>query len=191
MSEKKPTIQRWYDRKPEIAQAIASLSTMPYEVQSIIGEGIIMLAERDYQAHELMRTLPRLGLEKMLGIKCSNRKKRGYDNNPMTHKAVNYVYILSYENQELISQQIVELSTYITEYLKTCRAFNTEPTPEELSQITQSFLDSGSDEVRRFIYQYREQFIDNIAKKINQYPKLNEFLSDTRYGMRLQPVGAR
>jgi hypothetical protein len=50
---------RFYDQEPSVSQAVELLLVLPNELQSIIADGISMIAEQEFRANGFMiKTLP-------------------------------------------------------------------------------------------------------------------------------------
>ncbi len=160
------THQRWYDKHKSLGKCIELLESFPPEIQSIIAEGIITLSERECQAHEILQSLKSMGAEKILGMYKSKNKRRSYDNDPTLHRAMTYLYVLSEENQLFMASQIMDLLNYIYDYLKTCKAFEADPTVEEVASVTRTFVDSGSSEAKQFLEQVRTEFKTKLTSAI-------------------------
>src|SRR5690606_18151945 len=101
--------KRWYDRQPRLSQAVRLMMLFPDEVKSIISDGIMLLANREFQVSEQMNSFRTLGSEKILGLYKSKNKRREYDQNELLHKAMNYLYILSEKNQDFMAEHILQL----------------------------------------------------------------------------------
>jgi len=112
--------RRWYDQRPQVSNTINLMVSFPPEIQTIIGEGIVYLADKEFLANEQMHALKSLGSEKTLGLYRSKSKKRDYDNNPLLHKIINYLYVLSEKNQDFMAKQVMEL--VIQDYFNTVLA---------------------------------------------------------------------
>jgi len=83
---------RFYDQEPSVSQAVELLLVLPQEMQSIIADGISLIAEQEFRANELMKELKSLGTEKVLAVYKSKQKKRAYDKNHAVHRAINYLW---------------------------------------------------------------------------------------------------
>src|SRR5690242_14856760 len=93
------TFKRWYDRQPKLSQAFKLIILLPDEVRSIISESLMLIANREFNANERENSFRTLGHDKILGLHKSKNKRREYDQNELLHKAMNYLYILSDDNQ--------------------------------------------------------------------------------------------
>lgn len=174
---------RWYDSKPTIIKSVQILEAFPKEVQQIIAQGIIDMANNEFEASELMKSYKSMGSEKIMGLHKSQNKCRSLDQNPETYKAMSYMYVLSEENQVLMAQKIVEVSEFIYEYFKTCKVFHQDPSPEEINAITQTYVKDGSEETARFL-----SALENIVRdrKQEESSAQGQFIyEDSRQGMRI------
>lgn len=157
--------KRWYDRQPKLAQAVRLMFLFPVEIKSLICEGLVLIANREFDVNETNNSFRTVGVEKVLGMHKSKNRRREYDQNEVLHKAMNYLYILSEENQDLMADHILELVNYIHEYLSACQAFKKEPTIEDVARITQTYVEKGSQEVARFLEELRRHFHRQLMKQ--------------------------
>lgn len=127
--------QRWYDQEPTLSQAVNLLESFPMEIQAIIAEGIIDLAEQECQAREMTTSLKSVGTEKILGLHKSKKKRRSSDQHPQVNKAMSYLYLLSPENQKFMAAQIAQVMNYMFDSLET----------SEVKEVTQSFVAAGNE----------------------------------------------
>lgn len=161
MTEKKQT-GRWYEKNPQLNQCVKLLESFPMEIQTIIADGIVALSVRECNADEVYNQLKSLGTEKVMALYKSHKKQRSYDKNPSMHKAMNYIYVLSEENQHFIAEQTLDLITNIYEYFKSCKSFKHDPTPAEIGSVAKTFIENGSEDAKRFVEQLGERFKNNM-----------------------------
>lgn len=174
---------RWYDNKPNIVKSVKLLETFPPEIQKIIAEGIIDLANSEYEASEILKSYKSLGSEKIMGLHKSQSKSRTLDQTPETFKAMSYMYVLSPENQNFMAQKIVEVSEFIFQYFKTCQVFSEKPSTEEVRTITETYIQKGSKETEQFL-----AALANIVSKRRQEEQeaTSQYLyEDSKHGMRI------
>ncbi len=161
-----PADNRWYDQKPQFQQAIRIFMLFPDQVQSIIGEGIARLAEKECHAHELVKHLKSLGVAKVLALYQAKQKRRSYDNSPVVHQAMNYLTLLSDEERDDMSARIIELTGMIVNYLEHCRTIPYSPTMSEIEAITQVYVDSGADQARELLTTLKEILMRKIESRL-------------------------
>lgn len=180
--------KRWYDRQPRLAQAVRFLSLFPDEIKSIISDGVVLIANREFQVAEQMKSFRTLGTEKVMGLHKSKNKRREYDQNETLHKAMNYLYILSDQNQDFMANHILELVKYIQQYLGTCRAFQQDPTAEDVTAITRAYVEKGSAEVEAFLNQVRQLFYERMLSAKDEAPVdfLENIMQDEMLGMKVK-----
>ncbi|HEY9685483.1 MAG TPA: hypothetical protein V6C52_00760 [Coleofasciculaceae cyanobacterium] len=181
--EQQLSYQRWYDKHQTVSKSVKLLETFPEEIQVIISEGIVRLAIRECQANELMDNLRSLGPEKVLGIFKSKNKRRSYDNNSTVHQAMNYLYIMTDENRLFIAGQVIEIVNFIYEYLKECKKFKMSAQLEDVSSITQAYIESGSDEARRLLAGIQQRFTSKVSERSVGN---DEFLSEDQKGLKIR-----
>ncbi len=196
-----PTFKRWYDRQPKLSQAFKLIIILPDEIRSIISESLMLIANREFDAHERENSFRTLGSDKILGLHKSKNKRREYDQNELLHKAMNYLYVLSDDNQDFMADHILALVTYIQKYFATCQEFKAEPTLEAVAQVTHTYVEKGTTEVERFLSALREEFYLKLVspskggKKPVQdilanlpTPKENTTTQDNQMGMKVKKL---
>lgn len=150
--------RRWYDQRSELTQCISLLEAFPAEVRTIIADGLVYLAEREFEAHLMLSSLKSLGPEKILGIYKSKNKRRSMDKDPVFHKVMNYFYILSPQNRLFMARLTTDLVTYIYKYFESCKNYSQPVSIEDVTNITRRYVDSGGDEAQHFIETLQRQF---------------------------------
>lgn len=154
--------QRWYEKNPSLSQCVKLMEKFPMEIQTIIAEGIITLSIKECKADEVYSQLKSLGTEKVMALYKSHRKQRSYDKNPSMHKAMNYLHVLSEENQTFLAMQTLDLVGNIYEYFKSCKSFKHEPSMDDIGQVAKVFLEGGSDEAKLMVEKLGARFKNNM-----------------------------
>jgi hypothetical protein len=194
MSDIQREFQRWYERQPKLAQAVKLMIVLPDEVRSIIGEATMQLADREFEATRYAESSRSLGGDKVLGLYKSKNKRREYDQNEVLHNAMNYLYILSEENQDFMANHILHMLDYIQQYFATCREFNQVPSLEEVAAMTQQYVSRGSIEVERFLQSLRSRFSSLPRNIVQPAPEVSPPAGETvttkddRTGMRIKKL---
>src|SRR5690606_12362088 len=132
---KEVAFKRWYDRQPRLASAVTLSVLLPEEVQRMIGEALVLIEDRERMLHTQDSTCKTLGSEKIMGIHKSKNKRREYDQNETLHKAMNCLYILSDDNQDLMADHILSMIDYIRQYFAACQEFKVSPSMEEVADL--------------------------------------------------------
>lgn len=86
---------RWYDRIPELSQAVRLLEVTPTRHREAICKMILEFAQNT--AHNPANPdygLKKLGSQKVLGLMKSKSKRRWYDREPVVHQAFNTLYMM-------------------------------------------------------------------------------------------------
>lgn len=148
---------RWHDKKPELARAIHFLASLPNDVQSIIGECVIKVAERNYKVSEIMKDLKSLGTEKIMGLHQSQKKRRSYDKNPATQKAVNHIYVLPESEQNKLAKQVLSLMDCVFHYFETHQILNVPVEKQTLQGLADAFAEGGLNQAKAFNTTLRKQ----------------------------------
>ena len=186
------THKRWYDRQPRLAQGVRMLFLFPSEVKSIVSEATVLIANREFQDTEELQSFRTLGTDKILGLHKSKNKRREYDQNELLHKAMNYLYILSNENQDFMAEHILKMVQYIQDYLSACKAFQTEPSVEEVAQVTAAYVEGGAPEAEALLAKLREEFYQKMLNRTDTLPPvdfLTDIMQDDLMGMKIRAPG--
>lgn len=185
---------RWYDQKPEVMKAVDLLIAFPEELRVIIADGTISLAEKQFQAAELLKSVRSLGTDRVLGLYKAQKKQRKMDAIPSVYKALTYMYILAAENQILLSRSILVLMDFVSEYLRACKNFNRPAEAENVISLTHCYVEQGVEEVRQFLKSTRERFQqllgsgELLARKDNEQdsPMRERVRGNRQQGMKIQ-----
>lgn len=143
--------RRFYEKHSAVSQAVESLLLFPDDIQRIIAKGFSTIAERDCQAAEIMKEFKSLGTDKVLALYKSKTKKRKYDQNPITHQAMNYLMIMSDESQIFMAGKIMELVGFMQDYLKLCKRHAVTPQRESVETISNTYVMRGATEAKIFL----------------------------------------
>ena len=158
MSDNDQTYMRWYDKQPKLSQAVKMIILLPDDIISVLSEGVMRIADRDFQVRERMHSIRTLGTEKVLGLYKSKNKRREYDQNELLHQTMNHLYILSDHHRALVSTHVLNLVQYGQMYLGTCRTFKQEPKIDEVSEMTDRYVEKGPEETEAFLRDLREHY---------------------------------
>lgn len=172
--------KRWYDHDTHVATAVDLVMKFPPEIQSIIFKGIYMLAEKEFRANELMNEFKTLGTEKVLAMYKSKEKKRIYDQDPNTHKAMNYLYLLSEQNRKLMAHHILSLMGVMQDYLKVCQNAKQAPKSGEVASLTDSYVDSGIQAAKSMLAELENIYLSTAAspKPTPEIPERGQRVAD-------------
>lgn len=180
------TRRRWYDQQAELSRCVGLLAAFPPEVQNIVADGMIDLAEREFEVHTLLKSLKSLGPETVLGIYKSKNKRRQLDQAPHMHQALNYFYILSAENRLFLAQLTIDLVSYIYRYFEACRQYREDSSADHLLVLTRKYVQNGGPEAQKFLDGLQKQFSESIRSKPRS--ATTPALSDHESGMRLKKL---
>jgi hypothetical protein len=149
--------RRWYDRNAKISKSIELFETCPVEFQAIVADGMAKLAEKEFHAHELIKTFRSLGPEKVLAMFKAKNRRRKYDQDPTSHKAITYLGILSEENQLLMANQLIELITCIYDYLSHCKEYFCSPNIDDVNTVKNTYIHHGIPATKDFLNTLRKE----------------------------------
>ena len=180
--------RRWYDADATVSKAIRTMESFPGEIQGIICEGTLKLAERECRVKELMANLRSMGPEKVLGIHKSKNKRRQGDSSVVIHNAMNAMFVLSAGNRQLIAVQVLEIMNYILEYMQACKGLQVDPTAEDIANITDTYVELGPEEVKALLTTITERFKRSLKKAMEKptSSKVDETLREDTQGMRIK-----
>ncbi len=148
--------KRWYERQPSLAEAITVLTDLPDPVTTIVGDSIITLANQEFKVMELKDSLRSIGSEKVMGMHKSKQRRRAYDHNPTLHKAINYIYVLPEPKQDKMANHVLNIVKYIKHYDTICKTYNATTSLDEITVITEKYVNSGSISTERFLVNMKE-----------------------------------
>jgi len=155
--------RRWYDEKPELSRCIGLIEVFPPEIKDIIAQGMIALAEGEFQARELMSSLRSLGPEIILGIYKSKHRRRTHDQHELLHQALNYFYILNADNQIRLSLQVTQIVRNIYTYLDICRTHHRQPAMDDLVNIRNTYVHRGPAEAENLVSHLSARIADGVT----------------------------
>lgn len=86
---------RWYDRIPELSQAVRQLEKASSDHQHLICQSVVHYNDA-VLGHRTSTDggLKKLGTQKVMGLLKSKSKRRWYDQDPLLHQAFNYLYMM-------------------------------------------------------------------------------------------------
>lgn len=150
--------KRWYDQNKSLSTSIQMLESFPMEIQGLIADSMIVVAERECKADKLMDELKSLGAEVVLALYKSKNKRRTYDDNPSMHKAMNYLYILPDTNRTFMGEQIKEVIQHVYTYFQACKSANIEPNMQDVASITKTYAHGGTAEAQATVEKLQIQY---------------------------------
>jgi len=181
MNDSKPTSNRWYDKRPSLSLSINLLAKCPFELQTLVGEGMSQLAQKQFKAQDLLQSVKSLGVDKTLGLYKAKKKQRSYDSNPAFHHAMNCLYVLAAEHQDFMANQILELMDMVHDYFRACRLYGAQSSQSDVANLTRTFVENGSPAARTLLVQLKRHLMQNIEAHLEDATKI----SDNPQGMRI------
>ncbi len=174
------TQRRWFDQYESINTALTKIQTLPSDFQTIVSSGVNVLAERNLEADEKLKSM---GTQKVLALHKSKNRHREYDQNPELHRTMNYLLILPDESREHLGNQFRDITTTVVEYVEDCNATNQDPKKTEVEGMTQTFVDTdGSLEATRtYIIELHPEFV-----RLRKWPKPKEEVFEDDGGMKIR-----
>lgn len=133
---------RWYDVKPELSQAVRMLEKVPAVYQHQICLVIIEQVENALLDKKFDGSLKKHGSDKILGLFKSKSKRRWYDDDPVVHKAFNYMYLMDDKARYEAAMKIIISLNVLKQVLSGISQANPLQTAHIASQtIIQSIFD--------------------------------------------------
>ncbi|MBX2861335.1 MAG: hypothetical protein KTR14_08870 [Vampirovibrio sp.] len=157
--------KRFYDRNPDLSSAVETLMCFPPEFQSVLAEGIALVAEKECKANELLQQFKSLGTQKVLALYKSKNKARSYDDNPNVHKVMNYLMVLSEENRQFMAKNILGLFSHVQEYLQTCKTYEQESSLEGVQNVSNTYANQGDKATRQLLSGMKQDFIQKLEQR--------------------------
>jgi hypothetical protein len=185
-----PQNKRQYDRSTELVQAVKVLVLMPDEVRSIISEGIIAMIQQEFEEAMQLKHYRSLGAYTVLSLHKTQNRRRDYDQNPVLHKAISRLYILSESRQDDIGRHIRAMVEIIKEYFDTCEKLQRDVSMEDVANITTRYIEEGSTEALAFLQMLKTEFIACLKHKPvpNGKPETPVEIATDNQGMRVHKL---
>lgn len=196
---------RFYEKDPTVKRAVDALFLFPPDIQRVLAGGFAMIAERDCHMGEVENRGKTLGADKILSLHKSKQKKRPYDNCPITHKAMNYLMLMTPESRVYLAEKVIELVGFMQEYLKLCQSYSTLPDEKVVQGITDIYVTKGAAEARVFLGILSSEFKHKLlglqspvlhrpessnnrqsGRKAEQPASMNEAIQAQQSGMRIK-----
>ncbi len=166
MASNTPTRKnRWYDRDPNVSNAVEMILTLPEELQDIICSSILLLAEKEFQISIQLKGLKSVGATRILSLFKSKKRQRKYDQSQNAYQSINYLSILSEENQQFMARAISEMMGLIVRYLTLCRKSERSPEARQVKKITQTYVTQGLNTAEGVLFELENALIDKVSKK--------------------------
>ncbi len=129
---------RWYDRSPQVSQAVRTLEKADPNFQRAIAEIVNEMTDSKNLNTRSEGGLKKVGSQKIMGLMKSKAKRRWYDENPEMHRAINHMYIMDDVQREEVALKIIVALSAMTAYQRKC--LNAEDLPDfrEMLSITKS-----------------------------------------------------
>lgn len=155
--------QRFYDREPVVSQAVELIFAFPEPIQEIVALGLSQIANQEFRANELMNNVKSMGSENVLAMFKSKRRRRAYDNNQITHQAMNHLFILPNDKRIFVSEKVVELVRFVEELIRITNRNSATVDLEAVRRIVEAYVQFGPEESRRFLEAVRAQFLRSLG----------------------------
>lgn len=165
----------------------------PPDLQSVIADGISMLAEQTFKISDILKELKSLGTENVLAFYKSKQRKRDYDQIPAVHKAINDLMILTPENRIFLAHKILGLMAHLQEYLRACKRHASVPSVDTIRETILLYARYGAPEAAQHLRGMEAVLVSQgsqirpmIRKPLTQSVSGPEIVSDEVAGLRLR-----
>lgn len=155
--------RRWYDKHTQHAESIRLLEKSPPPLQTIIADGIILLAEQELSIS--LHAIKSLGHDKVLALHKSQNRRRALDKNPHLHRALNYLSILTEENRLFMANKIRQMNRLIIDYLQACLKAEWTPRQDDIQEMIRRFVTEHPSEAEAFLSTLKQRLYQEIQKK--------------------------
>jgi len=163
--------RRWHDNHNDINHSVENMLLLPGDFQSVVADGINVMAEENHQASDALKSV---GRDKITQLLKSKKKQRLYDKNASFHKTMNYLTILPEPKRDQLGKNFNDISTTVVNYVEDCKLTEQRPQINEVQQMTHLFVQSkGSKAVLdMYLDKAHPEFkaIDRTAKSVPVAP---------------------
>ena len=149
--------QRFYEKDPTVKRSVETLLALPFDVQTIVAEGSVLIAERECQAATVLTNIKSLGTEKVLALYKSRQQRREYDKNRTVHRMMAYLMALTPEHQNLLARKMIELTGFANDYLQVCEQQSEAPQNEVLESISSTYVRFGPRHAKAFVMAIKQE----------------------------------
>lgn len=154
---------RWYDSEEysQIKSSIQFFKKLPDEFLTIVAEGVVKVAEKEFTQKELKA----VGVEKILALHKSKNKTREEDQNKHLHRSINYLVILPERKRQHLGKHMHHLCNHVIQYFKLCQDASREPNKDEVATMVGEYVKSGHQDVLLFLEKLREDFLVGLETR--------------------------
>lgn len=150
--------RRWYDNQPAIKDLSETLSGMPDELKTLMGDALLWYMVRESKVNTKGKPYTSVGSVKIIGLHQSKKKRRQYDQNQKLHEAMSAFYLLSPPDQDAITSAMWELVGCVQSYYATCFLAKEASNLELVRTITKTYASKGSSEAQLIVQQVVQKF---------------------------------
>lgn len=136
--------RRWYDNTPSIKAQYDTLTGMPEKLQTLMADALLWIMICQGKVSTKGKPFVSIGTEKVVGLHQSKKKRRSYDQNQSLHDALNSFYLLTPEDQSIVSDSMWELLALIQHYYASCFLAKEAVDFERLSTIAKTCATKGT-----------------------------------------------
>jgi hypothetical protein len=141
--QSKRTYQRWYDQRPPVKESLSLIKIFPGSYQAPIAQGMGVLAEKRYKAHQKTKQYSSLGRDHVIALYKANEKRRAIDKQEDLFRLYRYMMILPPDKGDDLAHKMTRLMRLIGRYLRTTRDFNTTPEHSIIKGMVNIFVEKG------------------------------------------------
>jgi hypothetical protein len=136
--------QRWYKRNPQLECSVRLLMLFTSPYNEVLFKAFKIMREVDIQIRIKQAGSQSLGEDKVLGLFKSKKKRRDYDQDPLTHRIMNEYWLLSEEHQNKMAILILQSVHLVFLYIKQFTAVQENPSLEDIARLSRQMLEERS-----------------------------------------------
>ena len=155
--------KRWYDNDPVLRDEVYRFLSLPLEIQAIMAEVLISIANELYQTESMIKNVKSLGAVKVLSLYKSKNKRRSYDMTPITHKAMSHLSVLPDQGVKEITGTLREMNNAIEEVRQLFYSQGKEAPSEEIRAVLISYSQNGSHAASGYLEHLQEKMPSLIS----------------------------
>lgn len=98
---------RWYDRDPQLSQAVRMMEASPLLHQRVIARAMLHMADLSHLTLQAETGIKKAGSRKIVGLMKSQAKRRWYDLDPDVHRAFNNLFMMDDKQRTEMAIRII------------------------------------------------------------------------------------
>jgi hypothetical protein len=153
---------RWYDQEPELSALVQTMSHQSSEDQRLYCRMIIQVYTDWREAQYLAGNQLSIGPERHMALHKSKNKRRWYDEDPLIHRAFNYLYILDEETRYYLARQLNRTTQRIKEYRSLCMSYGRNSSTSEIRSLIQISMSQTEEATQQYLSRIFQKYEDQF-----------------------------